>query len=328
MRAVLSYPNKKEWNAFVEKNGGSFLQSFQWGELHSRVEKGVIYCCVKEGESTILQALVTRWTFPLGTHLAIFLGPVVSRHATQSQYKEAMKVLVQELSLEAKKEKDVFLRVEPARELPSEISWEVPVRRVQPSCTRVLDLSLSYEEVYANFHKNTRYSARTAEKKGVRISSISGYDPSFFKLLKKTATRQRFYSHKESYYKELCKTLKGDVESRLFLAKKEDRVVAVAIVVFAFSRATLLHAASDYEARDLLAPHLLQAKIIQEAKERGCVEYDFWGVDNEKYAGTSLFKKRFGGQEMSYPIGGELPFSNVWYTIYKSVRKFRRIFSL
>lgn len=320
-------PNREEWNEFTRDNNGSFLQSYEWGEFHRKTEKGVVYCQILEAEKVVMQAVATRWTFPLGTHLSVFLGPVAGSNLSQLQYSNAIDLLVKNLSLVGKEAGDVFLRVEPAKELPKEKTWRVPAKRTQPSCTRVLNLSPSLKEITARFHKNTRYSIAVAQKKGVEVSSSASYDPSFFCLMKKTTGRQGFHSHRESYYKKLCEIQGRDVCTELFLAKKGGQVVAVAIVIFAFSRATLLHAASDHDSRSLLAPHLLQAEIIRRAKEKGCLTYDFWGIDERKYPGTSAFKKRFGGLDVVYPKGGELPLNVFSYTIYTITRKLRRIFS-
>lgn len=326
MRAhTITHPVQEGWNAFIQEQGGSFLQSYEWGEFHRKTEKGVVYCQVLEEERVVMQAVATRWTFPLGTYLSIFLGPVASSNLSQLQYSNATNLLVKNLSLVGKKAGDVFLRVEPAKELSKEKAWRVPTKRTQPSRTHVLDLSLSLEKITAGFHKNTRYSIAIAQKKGVKVSSSASYDPSFFLLMKKTTERQGFYSHREDYYKKLCEIQGKDVCTELFLAKKDGQVLATAIVVFAFSRATLLHAASDHDFRDLLAPHLLQSGIIQRAKEKGCLTYDFWGIDEKKYPGTSAFKKRFGGLDIVYPKGGELPLNAFSYTIYTVTRKLKKI---
>ncbi len=103
----------------------------------------------------------------------------------------------------------------------------------------------------------------------------------------------------------------------LFLADFKNKIIAANIVVFWEKTAIYLHGASDYEQRNLMAPHLLQWEQIKEAKKRGCIEYDFWGIDEKKWPGVTRFKKGFGGREVEYPGAFDLIFQPVWYKIYK-----------
>ena len=70
-----------------------------------------------------------------------------------------------------------------------------------------------------------------------------------------------------------------------------------------------------------MAPHLLQWEQIKEAKKRGCIEYDFWGIDDKKWPGVTRFKRGFGGREINYPNAHDLVFQPIWYLIYKIARK-------
>ena len=76
-----------------------------------------------------------------------------------------------------------------------------------------------------------------------------------------------------------------------------------------------------------MAPHLLQWRQIQKAKELGFKYYDFWGVapdkasDNHPWTGITRFKKSFGGQGISYVGAYDLILDTVWYKIYKIALK-------
>ena len=50
---------------------------------------------------------------------------------------------------------------------------------------------------------------------------------------------------------------------------------------------------------------MIQWKAINDAKEKGCLYYDFWGIakdENKKnpWYGLSSFKKGFGGSQVDY----------------------------
>ena len=70
-----------------------------------------------------------------------------------------------------------------------------------------------------------------------------------------------------------------------------------------------------------MAPYLLQWEQIKEAKKRGCIEYDFWGIDDKKWPGVTRFKKGFGGQEITYPGAFDLIFQPIWYRLYKIAKR-------
>lgn len=68
------------------------------------------------------------------------------------------------------------------------------------------------------------------------------------------------------------------------------------------------HAATTEIGRDLLAGYLVLWEAIKLAKEQGCTRFDFEGIYDERYhkrtkawKGFTYFKKKFGGEEVSYP---------------------------
>jgi lipid II:glycine glycyltransferase (peptidoglycan interpeptide bridge formation enzyme) len=67
----------------------------------------------------------------------------------------------------------------------------------------------------------------------------------------------------------------------------------------------------------------LQWRQIQEAKRKGCRDYDFWGIDEKRWPGLTYFKKNFKGKESEYPKGKDLIFKGGWYFIYNFLRKFK-----
>ena len=75
---------------------------------------------------------------------------------------------------------------------------------------------------------------------------------------------------------------------------------------------------------------LMQWEAIKEAKQRGCEEYNFWGIapndnKNHPWAGLSLFKKGFGGYRRDYVKTQDLPLSKVYTLITRPFEKLRKI---
>jgi len=227
----------------------------------------------------------------------------------------------------AKKENSIFLKIEPSfaratdgKPLYLEEFGFIKGHNIQPSKTLILNIEKSEQELLEQMHYKTRYNIQLARKRGVEIrnpkSEIRNFEE-FWKLMKQTSKRDKFHPHPKEYYKKLLQI--PGVE--LFVAEYQGRVIAANIVLF-YERAVIyLHGASDYKHRNLMAPFLLQWSQILEAKKRGCIEYDFWGIDEKKWPGVTRFKKGFGGHEISYPGAYDLVFQPMWYKIYKIARK-------
>jgi len=88
---------------------------------------------------------------------------------------------------------------------------------------------------------------------------------SFYELMKATTARDRFAGNSLEYYK---KFLKQNKNSRLLLAKLDDRVIAGGIFVFEKDISIYYYGAStsDKKYRNLMAPYLLQWEAIIQAK--------------------------------------------------------------
>lgn len=228
----------------------------------------------------------------------------------------------------AKKENAIFWKVEPldyARGNSCELE-KLGFKKsdnIQPTQTLILDIRKSQEELLPQMHYKTRYNIGLAEKKGIKIERNKEYFEKFWELLRQTTKRDGFKPHPKEYYRKMLEIPGVELFVAEFPANgaSKHKVIAANIVVFFEKTAIYLHGASDYEHRNLMAPHLLQWEQINEAKKRSCIEYDFWGIDEKKWPGVTRFKNSFGGQEISYPGAYDLVFKPVWYKIYKLAKK-------
>lgn len=297
---------KEDWDAFVSVNNGSFLQSFDWGVLKEKEGNNVLRLAVLSKDKVISQAQIIRERLPFSKfYYHIPYGPVGSGGED---------LIVKEL----KKRKPKFIFIEPWNffEKGSESSF-----RIEPQKTSIIHLNK--DNLFDSFKKSTRYSIRLAEKRGVEIKEEE-YTEDFFELLKGVKERQGFSSYPSSYFPLLLETL----NSSFFSARYKGKLVAGAIVVFFENKATYLHAVSDYNYRHLSAPTLLQFNICKELQKRGFVEYDLWGIDENKFPGVSYFKKGFSGEEKIYPPSKKIIFSPLWYTTYilgKKIKHYEKL---
>lgn len=173
---------------------------------------------------------------------------------------------------------------------------------VQPPDTVLLDLRAAEEEILAGMKPKWRYNIRLAEKKGVTATE-SGREAieEFHALYRTTAARDRIAIHPRSYYEALFDSTRGsDARVSVWTARHEGRAIAAIITLMRGSRAVYLYGASSDEKRALMPAYALQWAAIRAARDRGCAEYDFFGIPpgddpSHPMAGLYRFKTGFGG---------------------------------
>jgi lipid II:glycine glycyltransferase (peptidoglycan interpeptide bridge formation enzyme) len=175
-----------------------------------------------------------------------------------------------------------------------------PPADVQPPDTVIVPL-VEDETLLSGMHKKTRYNIRLAEKKGVTIEK-AGVEalPAWYELYRQTSERDKISIHSERYYQDL---FAHAPHLSLWLARFEGTLLAGNIVLVHGSQAVYLYGASSNEHRNLMAPYLLQWAAMTDARNRGAVEYDLFGIpptDDPKHPmhGLYRFKNGFGGRRV------------------------------
>lgn len=322
--------------------GGEFLQSEFWGEMVDRggeiVERWGVKMPVEKGsengnDGEKIIAAITIIKKPL-------IGPFFYWYAPRGPRgeREAVDFLLTELK--NRKSDAVFFRIEP-EELPASKGDIINLKKsldLQPKKTLMLDLSKSEEELLKEMSQKTRYNIRLAEKKGVKIIkgiSFGGKDnikaekdfAEFWRLMSLTGERDAFRLHSASHYKNLLNidsSKEFDGKIKLFFASTGGKNIAAGLFCFFGDRVTYMHGASDNEARNLMAPHLLQWEVIRQAKKEGYKYYDFYGIDEKKWPGVTRFKLGFGGFIKEYPGTYDFVFRPIIYGLYELLRRLRR----
>lgn len=233
----------------------------------------------------------------------------------------------------AKREKAIFLRIDPIKPLKIK-DWKLKIVKtvdVQPSQTVIVDLTATEEELLGRMHAKTRYNLRLAQKKGV-TARAAGSDEfeTFWQLMSETTERDGFRGHGKEYYQKMVETCAegaGDMFVRTYFAEHEGKILAAGIFAFYNGTATYVHGASSNEYRNLMAPYALHWQVIRDAKALGCTRYDLYGIDENKWPGVTRFKRGFGGAEVRLPGTHDVVFNRPWYSMYQYLRAFRRLVS-
>ncbi len=320
---------QSSWDNFLSQAGGEFLQSWSWGEFQKSLGKKVWR--VRVGQKSILiQAQIIEERLPFGRHcLYLPRGPVFSRNLSLAEKKEGEKLLWQKIKNLEEERNAIFLRIEPLTSLgflPS--LGRISSKRTQPSQTLILDLRLPLEKIFQKLSIRSRYNIRLARRKGVKLiqsnQESEKYFSAFLRLIQATGARKKFRPHSSSYYQKLLKHSLREGWGRLFLAEYQGKIIGTYLSVFWQKQAIALHGAVDYRFRSTKVSHFLQWEQIKFAKDKGCLTYDFWGIDERRWPGVTFFKKSFGGEVKNYPQSWEIPFQHGWFSLYQTYRSIKR----
>lgn len=310
--------NREDWNGFVVTNGGSFLQSWEWGNFQHDYGRRVYRIGVEENGEIVAGAQIIRYDLP--AKKSYFFSP-----RGPQVFDEKILDKIKELALE---NNCLFWRLEPAEKDAGEKNNLIKTKDVHPKKTLILNLNDSDNQLLANMKPKTRYNIRLAAKKGVRVRvnrEIKDIDD-FYNLISKTASRQSIKVFPKSYY-QLMMHVMGDLNmANLYLAEHDGKVIAANLMLAFGDTMTYLHGGTDHEYRNLMAPNLLQWQAIMDAKNAGMKKYDFFGVSDEipSWAGITKFKRGFGGNEVEYPGTYEMPFNRMWYRGYNLLKKIKK----
>ncbi len=331
---IKSIENKKEWENFLEKHReANFLHSWYWGEFHkalgNKINRSGFF--VNNQLTGVMLTIVE--SAKRGRYLIVPGGPIIdwsSKKSVQAAFMEMRQIAISE--------KCVFVRIRPqliedaksikifrdngARHSPMHLTADL---------TSQLDITKSEEELLVNMRKGTRYEVRKAEKLGIKITASKDEKQikEFYDLQLKTAERQHFVPFSQKFFSEQFKVFFDADKALIFTATYENKILAQAFIIFYGKKAVYHYGVSTDEGRKYPGAYLLQWAAIKEAKKRGIEKYNFWGVapeDNKthRFAGVSLFKRGFGGEDVQYLHAHDLVINRPKYIVNYLVEILRK----
>lgn len=266
---------------------------------------------------------------------SIWLGQfgAFSLGVSRSQISDDLNDFIDDIKKVLLKKWVIFFQIEPLEEIHALgfSAWKhKPYKKFITPYTRILDLSLSEDELLSQMHEKGRYNIRLSERRGVTVNSVEATDENidiWMNLLCETTSRDGFSKNSRKYYVRFINELSEKHSWGLYFAFHEWKVIAAGIFVFTRERAIYYYGASswDKETRKHMAPYLLQWTVILEAKKRGIPLYDFLGVADPRKQDDELrwvtdFKEKFGGTLVQLPQKLLFPIS--WkYRIFSFVRR-------
>jgi len=339
--------NKKEvWEDFLlERGEKTFLSSWNWGEFNRMMGNRIWRLGVFDRNKLVGLALVSKIIAKRGIFLLIQHGPSFAKAMEDSAgyRKELFEFFFQELKKIGKEEGASFIRMNPLWESNQENQdilksfgfREAPMHANAYEAAWKLDITLPEDELLKNMRKTTRYLIRqTLKNQDITVEKSKELDglEIYQRLNEEVAKRQRFVPFSSEFMKNEFEVFSKDNQVLWFFGKYKGEVAAGALVVFWSGIGFYHQAASRAKYTKFSIPYLLSWEAIKEAKQRGCVLFDFWGYVDPKenpkhpWAGPTLFKIGFGGQPHLYLKTQDLPLSKkYWLTfLFEKLRRTKR----
>lgn len=334
---VQSIVTKPEWERFLAgRNEANFLQSWYFGEFYKNLGRKVERTGFYEDGALRGVMLSVVEKAKRGTYLAVAGGPVIDW--PDGDLCDAFVDTVRKL---AHKNSCVFVRVRPqlisddiSQALFKKYGFRDAPMHLAAELTSQIDLSQPESAILANMRKTTRYELRRAEKLGLTVRSSRNPDDirAFYDLQLETAKRQNFIPFSFAFLYEQFKVFAERNMATLYSAYHGRKLLASAFIIFYGHEAVYHYGASTEEGRKLPGAYLLQWEAIREAKRRGMNRYNFWGVTNpqdsgHRFFGVSVFKRGFGGRDVSYLHAQDLVINKPRYMlnlVVESIRKHNR----
>jgi len=337
---IKNIDDRELWEDFLGmQKPHSFLQSWSWGEMNAQTGSEIFRIGAWRGNALAAIALLIKIPARRGSFILVPHGPVTAQSEDQGAVTRA--ILARAAAI-ATIEGCAFLRVCPIAQDRSEnsaiyasIGFRGAPIHVHPEIAWMLDVTKSEEQLLKEMRKTTRYLIKKTAESGVEV--VQSTDPNdielFWPVYEATAQRQQFTAFKKADLKKEFELFAADNGAFFFFGKHEGNVLAAAIIIFYNGQVFYHHSGSLSSGDGSNVSYLLQWRVIQEAKRRGCTLYNFWGISPENkpkhpWAGLSQFKKGFGGFAEHYLHAQDLPITKKYWINYlvETTRRIKRGF--
>ncbi len=301
---------KQVWEDFIlTRPEANFLQSWNWGVFHQQLGKQVLRIGLKQAGQLVGGAICIKETAKRGTYLSIAGGPLLNW-----QDPAQVKFFFEALNERARQLGCVFVRIRPQeldqpvlRQTVATLGFQESPMHLTADLTLQLDLTKTEEELLAGMRKNTRYEVRSSEKEGILVRESR--NPEDIKLFYEhqvaLAKKHNFVPFSYEFLSKQFETFVADNQVILFHSYKDEQLLASAFILF-YQGEAVYHYGISTPANDRLpGSYACQWAAIKWAKANGGRRYNFWGIAPEdqpehRFAGVSLFKRGFGGEEVPY----------------------------
>ncbi len=200
-----------------------------------------------------------------------------------------------------------------------------PGTRVQPSQTRVVDLTLSQERLWSGLSSTARWSVNKARRLGITACEVgAGGLSAFGELYRETALRVGF--RRLDRFEEVFRAFDARRAASIVLARDAaGRPMGAVMLLAGGERIFELYSASTRSGEgSSVANYLVIWEAIVRSRERGFAGYDLWGTNEPNLA---RFKAHFGGEERLFDGPYELVTDRPGRMVLSTVQRLRSVTS-
>ncbi len=211
------------------------------------------------------------------------------------------------------------------------VNWNLKKSQtnILPTNTLYINLESDTDTILERMRSKTRYNIKLSQKKGVnvRIADINDIHI-WYNLYADTANRNGIHLNEIKYFEAILTTkadnTKSPVEVFYLIAEVDDKPLAAMFLIISANRGSYLYGASSSNNRNYMATYALQWEAIRISKEKGCKEYDMFGISPKNDSthplhGLYRFKIGFGG-EIFHSLGcWDYPFDSEKYNLFKAL---------
>ena len=332
---IIDIDERQRWDSFVTaRPEANFLQSWDFYEFHlSRGKKVVRRAAVdEEGEILGVYAGVVE-TAKRGTYMAIAGGPILDWKDA-----EVVQAVFSDIKAQGKELGCTFVRVRPQRELSEKSLETMRKLGLRPApmylsveYAGVLDLAKSEEEILAGASQGFRRKLRKAAKSDIEVVADASDEAieEFCRLEKLHAERQKYVAFSGDFLRKQFEAFRKGDEVLIYTAQYQGEVLAQNFMIFYGPEASYHYGVSSELGTKYSAAPLLHLRAMEEARKRGCIRYNLWGIvepdeTSHRFYGVSEFKRSFGCEELRYTPAHDMVLNPLKYSLTWGVETVRK----
>lgn len=210
------------------------------------------------------------------------------------------------------------------------IQWNLKKAQtnILPTNTLYINLEADIETIMERMRPKTRYNIKLSQKKGVQIRLADINDIHiWYSLYAETASRNNIHLNDIKYFEAILTTnadsTKSPAEVFYLIAEVDKQPLAAMFLIISGNRGSYLYGASSSQNRNFMATYALQWEAIKISKEKGCKEYDMFGISPKNDVthplyGLYKFKTGFGGEIYHHLGCWDYPFDEDKYLLFKA----------
>ena len=322
------------WDKFIKSHPeANFLQSWDFYEFHLKRGKKVIRRLAMSDDKIVGAYAGVVETAKRGRYLAIAGGPILDW-----KDRKLVKAVFDDIREQGTQAGCVFVRVRPQLELSDkslkllrDLGLKKAPMYLSVEYAGVLDLTHSEEKILAGASQGFRRKLRKALKSEIEVTADTSDESikEFCRLEKLHAERQKYVAFSGEFLKKQFEAFREGGEVLIYTAKKDGETLAQNFMIFYGPEASYHYGVSSELGTKYSAAPLLHMEAMKEARKRGCVRYNLWGIvepneTSHRFYGVSEFKRSFGCEELRYTPAHDLILKSLAYQKTKLVESARK----